>query len=62
MIGDAIIKRLCRTDMAFMLEEEEEDGVRKFQVIKDKNRRILSLTSEINGSLHQTREKVVQRL
>jgi hypothetical protein len=48
--------------MAFMLEEEEEDGVRKFQVIKDKNRRILSLASEINGSLRQTREKVVQRL
>ncbi len=52
MVGDAVKQRLCRTDMAFMLEEEEADGVQKFQKIKDKNRRILSLMSEINGSLY----------
>lgn len=47
--------------MAFMLEETEADGVNKFQKIKDKNRRILSLMAQVNGSLAQTREKVVQR-
>ena len=51
IIGDAVKKRLCRVDMAFMLEETEADGVNKFQKIKDKNRRILSLMAEVNGSL-----------
>jgi hypothetical protein len=30
VIGDALKKRLCRTDMTFLLEDEEADGVRKF--------------------------------
>lgn len=61
VIGGALKKRLCLVDMAFMLEDEEADGVNKFQKIKDRNRRILSLTTEVNGALYQTREKVVQR-
>jgi hypothetical protein len=30
VIGDALKRRLCRTDMTFLLENEEADGVRKF--------------------------------
>ncbi len=52
VMGDAVKKRLCLVDMAFTLEDEEADGVNKFQKIKDRNRRILSLTTEINGALY----------
>jgi len=52
VIGDAVKKRLCLVDMAFMLEDEEADGVHKFDKIKDRNKRILSLTNEVNGALY----------
>ena len=61
VIGDAIKLRMCKTDMAFTLEDEEEDGLSKFQNIKDKNRRILSLMSEMNGALIQTYDKVIKK-
>ena len=47
--------------MAFLLEEEEADGEEKFKNIKNKNRRILSQMSEVNGALAQTFEKVIKK-
>jgi hypothetical protein len=51
VIGEALKKRLCRIDMAFLLEDKEADGEYKFKKIKDKNRRILSQLTEINGAI-----------
>jgi hypothetical protein len=61
VIGEALKKRLCLTDMAFLLEEEEADGEEKFKNIKNKNRRILSQMAEVNGALAQTFEKVIKK-
>jgi hypothetical protein len=61
VIGEALKKRLCLADMAFLLEEEEADGEEKFKNIKNKNRRILSQMSEVNGALAQTFEKVIKK-
>jgi hypothetical protein len=61
VIGEALKKRLCLADMAFLLEEEEADGEEKFKNIKNKNRRILSQMAEVNGALAQTFEKVIKK-
>lgn len=42
VIGEALKKRLCLTDLSEMLEDEEADGENKFSSIKEMNRRILN--------------------
>jgi len=44
-----------------LLEDEEPDGEEKLRKLKDKNRRILSLMSEMNGALIQTYDKVIKK-